>query len=280
MRSCSVCKKLRIVRGCLDDYKQLVHYHYRNSRLGPFAAIFALRPDSILAGRSGTKTVGVIAYTMPSPSLELRNIATDNFFAGFDKNTHLALINKNIRCISRVIIEPRFRGLGLASRLVRQTMPEMNVPVIEAMAVMGLVNPFFEKAGMKAYTGFPHGGGPAKMPVRCIQLIEALSIVGIEKRELIHPQKVQRKLDRLASPQAEFIDLEIKRFLQSYGKRRNSRPGLERTRYILSKLTFRPVYYIWFNPRNSILDTRCSYAYRESSIENRERKIDDAKNGN
>jgi len=201
----------------------------------------------MLAGRSGTKTVGVITYTMPSPSLELRNVATNNFFAGFDKSTQLALINKNIRCISRVIIEPRFRGLGLASRLVRQTMPEMNVPVIEAMAVMGLVNPFFEKAGMKAYT--------AKMPARCIQLIEALSMVGIEEDQLINAEKVQRKLDRLPSPQAEFIELEIKRFLQSYGKRRNMQAGLERTRYILSKFTFRPVYYIWFNPK---FDARCS----------------------
>ncbi len=258
MQNCSICKKLRIIRGCLDDYKQLAHYHYLNNQPGPSAAIFALKPVPELAGASHTKTVGVIVYTMPSPSLELRNVATNNFFAGFDKSTQLALFNKNIRCISRVIIEPRFRGLGLASRLVRQTMPEMNVPVIEAMAVMGLVNPFFEKAGMKAYT--------ANMPVRCIQLIEALSIVGIEQRELIHPQRVQRKLNQLPAPKAKFIELEIRRFLQSYGKRRNSQPGLERTRYILSKLTFRPLYYIWFNPRYSILDTRCSYAGRESSI--------------
>jgi len=263
MQSCSICKKLRIIRGCLDDYKQLAHYHYRNSQPGPSAAIFALKPAPELAGASHTKTVGVIVYTMPSSSLELRNVATNNFFAGFDKSTQLALINKNIRCISRVIIEPRFRGLGLASRLVRQTMSEMNVPVIEAMAVMGLVNPFFEKAGMKAYT--------AKMPTRCIQLIEALSIVGIEKRELIHPQRVQRKLNRLPAPKAEFIEFEIRRFLQSYGKRRNSQPGLERTRYILSKLTFRPVYYIWFNPRYSML-------VRRSGIEHREWRIEDARN--
>jgi hypothetical protein len=273
MRSCSICKKLRIIRGCLDDYRQLAHYHYRNSPLGPFAAIFALKPAPGLAGALHTRTVGVIVYTMPSLSLELRNTATDNFFAGFDKSTQLALINKNIRCISRVIIEPRFRGLRLASRLVRQTMPEMNVPVIEAMAVMGMVNPFFEKAGMKAYT--------AKMPARCIQLIEALSMVGIEEpspapacaggsggaHPLIDAEKLQRKLERLPPPKAEFIELEIRRFLQSYGKRRNSQPALERTRYILSKLTFRPVYYIWFNPRYSILDTRCSYADRKSSIE-------------
>ena len=237
MRKCSICKKLQIVPGKVDDYKQLAHYHYRDSRPGPYAAIFALR--------FGDETIGVIVYAMPSPRLELRGIATDNLFVGFDKATQLALLNKNVRCISRVIIEPRFRTLGLASRLVRETMPKINVPIIEAMAVMGLVNPFFEKAGMKAFT--------AKAPARCIQLIEALSMVGVEKEELIDPQKVQRKLDRLPVAGAEFIELQIKRFLQSYGKRRNMSAGLERTRYVLSKLTARPVYYIWFNPKLELL---------------------------
>jgi hypothetical protein len=134
----------------------------------------------------------------------------------------------------------------------------MNVPIIEAMAVMGLVNPFFEKAGMKALT--------AKMPARCVQLIEAFSMVGIEAPDLIDAEKVQRKLGRLPRAQSEFIEREIKCFLQSYGSHRNDPASgghdqaqrcwaaLERTRYILSKLTARPVYYIWFNP---IFDAGC-----------------------
>ncbi len=245
MRSCSVCKRLRIVPGSRDDYKTLAHYHYRDGNLGPFVRIFALEPDSTWAAPSGIKTVGVIVYTMPNPGVELRGIATDNLFAGFDRATQLALINKNIRCISRVIIEPRFRSLGLASRLVRETMPRMNVPIIEAMAVMGLVNPFFEKAGMKTFTG--------KIQARCVRLVEALSMVGIQRQELIDPQKVQRELDRLPAEKAEFIELEIYRFLQSYGSHRYSQAGLERTRYILGKLTARPVYYIWFNPKLKLL---------------------------
>lgn len=240
MKRCSVVKKLEIVPGSFEDYKRLAHYHYRDSRLTAYAEIFAIRPIETLVGNSGTETVGVIVYTMPVPSLELRNVATGNLFAGFDKATQLALINKNIRCISRVIIEPRFRSLGLASKLVRETIGEMNVPIIEAMAVMGIVNPFFEKAGMTAYT--------AKTPARCVQLAEALSIVGIEKDILIDPQKVQQKLDELKRQRADLIELEIKRFLQSYGRRRNMPAGAERTRYILSKLTFRPLYYVWFNP--------------------------------
>ena len=119
MRSCSITRKLQIVPGCPDDYKELAHYHYRDSHPGPFAAIFALKPTRALRSSIGTKTIGVIVYSMPIPGLELRNIATDNLFAGFDRTTQLALINKNIRCISRVVIEPRFRsGDDICTKLV------------------------------------------------------------------------------------------------------------------------------------------------------------------
>jgi len=131
--------------------------------------------------------------------------------------------------------------------------------------VMGSVNPFFERAGMTAYT--------APMPTRCAQMSEAFSMAGVEKNMLIDPQKVQRTIDRLqrkndtpaeAIPKAprfilgvktpniklgayEFIELQIRHFLQSYGKRRNMPAGMEQTRFVLSKLTERPTYYIWFN---------------------------------
>ena len=239
MRSCSVIKNLAIVRGCVEDYTQLSGFHYRDSRLGPYAAIFVLKPTGAMRNRMGEKTVGVIVYKMPSPGLELRNVATNGFFTGYDRATRIALVNKNIRCIGRVIIEPRFRGLGLAAKLVRKTVTRLDVPIIEAVAVMGLVNPFFEKAGMTAYT--------APMSARCVQLIEALSLVGIEKNELIDSQKVHTILQKLCGQDAEFIESQIQHFLQSYGKSKYIHLGSDRTRFVLSKLTARPAYYIWFN---------------------------------
>jgi len=117
---------------------------------------------------------------------------------------------------------------------------------------MGKVNPFLEKAGMTAY--------PARRPARTVQLIEALSLLGIESEQLIEPQEVQPKLDRLSPAETEFIERAIRRFLKSHGRRRDMAPGLERTRYILARLTTRPTYYIWFNPefdsRRPTLDTR------------------------
>lgn len=252
MGKCSICENLKIAPGDLDDYKQLSHFHYRDGLPGPVASIFALKSDGTLRdgptpGVQPKTLIGVIVYSMASPVLEMRNVATNHFFSGLDRGTQLALVNQNVRRISRVIIDPRFRGLGLASRLVRETMPRMNVPIIEAVAVMGLVNPFLEKAGMTAY--------PAKQPARTVQLIEAFSLLGIEAEQLIEPREVQRKFDRLAPIEAEFIERAIKRFLKSHGRRRDMLPGLERTRYILTRLTARPTYYIWFNSK---LDSRCS----------------------
>jgi hypothetical protein len=235
MQNCSVCESLQIIPGCLDDYRQLARYHYLGSHPGPASAIFVL-------SRPGCDTpVGVIVYSNAPAVLELRNIATNNVFAGLDRSMQLELINANIRRISRVIIEPRFRGLGLASRLVRRTMPLVNVPIVEAVAVMGWINPFFERAGMKAYKAKPSAAG--------VQFIEALSIIGIEQAELIDPHQVQQKLERLGDCEARFIEREIRHFLKSHGRRRDMPPGLERTRYFLTKLTARPVYYIWFNPK-------------------------------
>jgi len=162
MRKCSIINKLEIAEGGRQDYEQLSMYHYRDTNLGPYAAIYILKPTGRLALSLNKKAVGVIVYTMPPTALELRNIALSDLLGGLDKRTRLSVINKNIRTISRVIIEPRFRNLGLATTLVKETIGLLDVPIIEAMAVMGLVNPFFEKAGMTAYK--------APLPVRCVQM--------------------------------------------------------------------------------------------------------------
>jgi hypothetical protein len=232
---CSVCNNLQIVPGCLDDYKRLSRYHYRSGHPGPASAIFII-------GRPGCKIpVGVIVYSNAPAVLELRNIATNHIFADLDRHIQLELINANIRRISRVIVEPRYRGLGLGCRLVRETMPLVNVPIVEALAVMGWVNPFFERAGMKAYR--------AQLSAAGVQFIEALSVIGIEQAELIDPQQVQYKFERLGCREVRFIEQQIRHFLKNHGRRRDMQPGIERTRYILTKLTARPVYYIWFNPK-------------------------------
>jgi predicted N-acetyltransferase YhbS len=57
--------------------------------------------------------------------------------------------NANVRTLSRVIVHPQFRSIGLASLLVREVCREAGTRYVEALAVMGRVHPFFEKGGMQ-----------------------------------------------------------------------------------------------------------------------------------
>ena len=242
---CSVEKHLRIERAGIAEYHSLSQFHYRQRSIGVFTAIYAVMDRHPVRGRSG-RPAGVIVYSNPVPNLTGRNAATGGIFTGLsDRRLQLQMLNKHVRCISRVIIEPRYRGLGLAGRLVRETMPKLDVAIVESLAVMGRVNPFFVKAGMKAYCGKPLE--------RVERLIEALGITGIDEDIFIEPAKVQQKLDGLNGAEAEFVERQIRRFLEAYGKRKSMRPGIERTRYVLSRLTDRPVYYIWFNPDKQLV---------------------------
>jgi len=237
MSRCSILRKLKIEAGDINDYKQLARYHYRHSKLGPYSSIFAIKADR-MPGLLQKQTIGVIVYAMPAMAVEMRNVALGGILNHISQRDKLSFINQNIRNISRVVIEPRFRGLGLATKLIRETLPLVNVPIVEALAVMGHVNPFFEKAGMTAYK--------AKEPLRCVQLTEAFSAVGIAGENLISPQAVQQKLDALLKQEKDFIEQQIKIFLQSYSTKRNMPAGLERTKFVLGKLAERPVYYVWF----------------------------------
>lgn len=239
MQTCSICDKLEIVPGSMADYESLAAYHYRDGRPAAIKAVFVLRPRRPL-GAFGRAAAGAIVYAMPNPRIQLRNAATDGLFAGLDRQTVLALLNRNVRCIARVIVEPRFRGVGLATRLVRETMPLMDVPIIESLGVMPLLNPFLEKAGMTAFE--------PRLSAAHAELLAALSVIGIEEDDLVDADRVQQKLDVLSGPAADFIEACIGEFLRSHGSRRTMLPGIDRTRYILGKLTHRPAYYIWFNP--------------------------------
>jgi hypothetical protein len=179
---CTVIKHLEIRPAKRIAYDELACFHYRGQCPAVYAAIYGMydrgKATATLRLGRATQPVGVIVYTMPAMGLEVRNIAIGEMFECCqNRKERLKMINENIRCISRVIIDPRYRGLGLAARLVRETMPLMNVPVIEAMAVMGQVNPFFEKAGMKAC--------PAKLSRQCERMRDAMYTVGITDYQIL-----------------------------------------------------------------------------------------------
>jgi GNAT superfamily N-acetyltransferase len=237
-RRCSIVETLEIVEADIEAYNSLKAFHYRGDAMGPYKKIFAVKDRRKRKAGYFGEFVGVIIYGMPSVNQQLRNIATGNRyrFAG-DKRASLDAINRDIRCITRVIIEPRFRGLGVASWLVRETLTRADVPIVEAVAVMGSVNPFFEKAGMQKFE--------APLQQRCVRIQQALSMVGLEGNILLDPHEVNKRIENMNTLMQSFILVEMQKFLQAYGSGARIREGIDRTKYVLSRLTARPAYYFW-----------------------------------
>jgi ABC-type ATPase with predicted acetyltransferase domain len=89
--------------------------------------------------------LGVLSY--PVPSSRIRERALDLTELRYDPRK-IRWLNRNLRTISRIIVHPQFRGIGLARELVRTLCQNSDVRYVEAMAHMGRAVPFFERAGM------------------------------------------------------------------------------------------------------------------------------------
>ena len=153
-------------RGTFADYRALAHFHYARGHPATWAGIwrvtylrFAIadlrlggnrkseisnRKSQIANWQSQTVAVGVLSY--PTPANRQRERALG--LGGPRYGPKLAFVNAHVRTISRVIVHPQFRALGLAARLVRRICDECPTRYVEAIAAMGEVHPFFQRGGM------------------------------------------------------------------------------------------------------------------------------------
>ncbi|MGB9660221.1 MAG: hypothetical protein ACPLY9_06910 [Nitrososphaerales archaeon] len=138
-RGCSILKDILIEEGSVKDYKKLEHFHYRSSSLAFTKKIYVAKIKDEL--------VGIIVYGYLYFHLKARNCALPQYSGKITKDK-MAMINRDILRIWMVIVLPKYRSIGLGVKLVKETLPLVNVPCVETIAIMAKYNPFFEKAGM------------------------------------------------------------------------------------------------------------------------------------
>ncbi|MCX8203547.1 MAG: GNAT family N-acetyltransferase [Nitrososphaeria archaeon] len=143
-KTCSLMRSLEVSRGTLWDYKELAEFHYRGKK-PPFI-------EAIFTARIGDELAGVIVYTSVYPHLRAREAAfpfLKELKKELGRKRYVKWLNEHFTRISRVVVHPKFRGIGLGAELVRRTMPLVGKAYVEALAVMARYNPFFERAGMR-----------------------------------------------------------------------------------------------------------------------------------
>ena len=138
-------RPIRIAAGTLDDYDKLARLHYRAATPATIERVFAAIDDTT------GELAGVMLTSRPTLNGSWRRLAFPGRFDLGTKSEQARRLNAELRTISRVVIDPRYRGIGLARRLVRQYLDAPDTVCTEAIAAMGPVCPFLERAGMTPY---------------------------------------------------------------------------------------------------------------------------------
>jgi len=247
-KTCSLTREMRIEEGTRQDYEKLACFHYRNAHSIVHQKIFALKRDK--------ETAGVIVYSSPA-------IATFGRSKAIERKLTIQEINRDLTRISRVIVHPRYRTIGLGVKLVAETLPLAGKPYVETIAVMAKYNRFFERAGMQKIAE----STPSK---HVLNAIEKLRSLGFNPILLSSEKASMRTLEEMSKKEVEDVKVILKvlcRRERGYGRRllktRSVFPKPEETRKaideagleklaktlrILSFLAQTKVYLIWKNP--------------------------------
>jgi hypothetical protein len=250
---CTLLRGVHIERGDRADWLALAPLHYRSHNAGAVTNVFRMvyesnshagpfNPKSKIENRKSSVLVGVVVYSRSPLSLAARDRATAGRYrmAGCGRVTTASLINRELRIISRIVLAPNWRGLGLAGRLVAETMPLVGTPYVETLAAMGEMHPLFTRAGMTAYPQ-----GPSKEGER---LAAALEAAGLERADRRSAAPLAAAIDALDPAARRLAEREIARWARSYLAAKNHRTNRPHRRRMLElvarHLDSRPVYYL------------------------------------
>ncbi|MDW8063589.1 MAG: hypothetical protein RMI43_05415 [Candidatus Caldarchaeum sp.] len=126
-RPCSLLEKTVVEEGSVDDWRLLSFLHYRGHRLGGVAKIFR----AVLGGR----VVGVVVYSVPF-------LKCPGYNMFFDSSWYLGERFGNMLRVQRVVVHPSFRGIGVAKKLLTESMPLLGVAFVEILSTMERLVPF------------------------------------------------------------------------------------------------------------------------------------------
>jgi len=140
--------RIQFERGTSADYHELARHHYRIRPPRTWAEIcvarFVPRGSRRAQSRHQLIAVGVLSWPIAMHKTRMVHFGLDK-----DYGTNARFANTNLRTISRVIVHPQFRAIGLAREIVHRLIDACPTRYVEASAVMGRFARFFTSAGMQ-----------------------------------------------------------------------------------------------------------------------------------
>jgi ABC-type lipoprotein export system ATPase subunit len=194
--------------------RRLGGLHYRSGRAASVVRTLLARE------RATGEVLGVLTVAMPTLNGRVREVAWPGRYSTGDRRADAARLNDEVRRIARVIVDPRVRALGVATRLVEAYLANPETARTEAIAAMGRASGFFARAGMTPIE-LPPSPGDAR-------LLDALRYAGLESWRLATPRAAHRRAMATLSRRlgereaAAFLERELRAWANASRARRRA----------------------------------------------------------
>jgi ABC-type lipoprotein export system ATPase subunit/GNAT superfamily N-acetyltransferase len=182
LKECTLAKEMHVVKGSTEDWRRLAGFHYRSHKIAGPRKIFCLKRKDELCG--------VIVYCYPPPTSFGRRLVLPKM--------SMKELNEKLSIISRVVVHPKYRTIGLGVKLVKETLAKAGTLYVEMPAVMAKYNPFAEKAGMRKIAEQPP-------PKEALAIAEVLRKLDFNIQLLGSEKYVLNKLQTLSPKQIQVV---------------------------------------------------------------------------
>lgn len=237
----ALLEEIAVVRGRALDYEEFSRWHYLGSgRPGPCElAVLALHDD---------RPVGIAIFSRTHLLLSARRLALPPVYWPENVSRHgSAALNHDVRLLSRVVVNPRFRGIGVAGKLIAHGLREINVPYVECLSQMGAFAGFLTAAGFRRI-------GLCPVPRTVCRLRRLMAAHRITQADLLDPVRRNAVLERLGPGAREDLHRALRAAMRTrvqtgHGALRKAavspfeRPAMLAS--MLSRLQSQPAYYLW-----------------------------------
>jgi len=142
--------EFEIRRGSRADWPYFTRWHYRGRGIGP------VRRVELLYHRN--QKVGICIFGC----VALANSHRNRLFGLNAKmsSSQAQAINRNFACVSRLVLDPRYRGAGIGGWFLRTACESVPWPWIELISEMANLSSFYKAAG------FVLAGRSSRKPAR------------------------------------------------------------------------------------------------------------------
>lgn len=236
-QSRDLLEEISIERGSLADYARFARWHYLGSRRpGPVSDVFVAR----FQGRA----IAVATFGPTHLFLSPRNAALPKFSSVVVNRNGAKALNAHVRLLQRMVVEPRFRALGVASRLLKAALPQLGVRYVECLAEMGQFCGFLERVGFERKDR-------CKLSREAARLSQTLMRLGVRVESLLNPRNRRAVLARLTCEDREKIERQLiglcrSRIETGAGRLRGRRVAPEALlQRALLRLHCQPEYFLW-----------------------------------